>query len=100
MTLIERCEGFEPGQRSLPAAGPPSPLAEVSHPLVGDPLAPHQHRTPSVVSQPVDEAAGPQVDPEGGVARTDGDPGQNTVKHCRERERDYCKNISERGALN
>ena len=83
MHLVQgwRCEGLEPRQRSLPGAGPVFPLVQVAHPLVSDPLAAHQDRTAPVVSQTVDEAAGPQVDPEGRVTSTGRDPGENTVKH-------------------
>ena len=45
-------EGLVSGHGAPPCTGPGMPLLLVTHPLVGDPLAAHQHRAAAVVRQP------------------------------------------------
>ena len=45
-------EGLVSGHGVAPCTGPGMPLLLVTHPLVGDPLATHQHRAATVVGQP------------------------------------------------
>ena len=44
-------EGLVSGHGAPPCTGPGMPLLLVTHPLVGDPLAAHQHRAATMVGQ-------------------------------------------------
>ena len=44
-------EGLVSGHGVAPCTGPGMPLLLVTHPLVGDPLAAHQHRAATMVGQ-------------------------------------------------